>query len=62
MKPTVKYDDGNMLMWGCISTFRTGELVFIDSIIYKNKYLNILKNNLRKSAMKMGIVNTFKYC
>jgi hypothetical protein len=61
MKPTVKHDDGNMLMWGCNSTFGTGELVFIDSIMDKNKYLNILKNNLRKSAMKMGIANTFKY-
>lgn len=60
-KPTVKHGGGNVLVWGCISTFGTGELVFIDSIMDKYIYLNILKNNLRKSAMKMGIVDTFKY-
>ncbi|KOC70136.1 hypothetical protein WH47_08397, partial [Habropoda laboriosa] len=46
---------------GCISTFGTGELVFIRSIMDKNVYLNILKNNLLKSATKMGIQTTFKY-
>ena len=27
----------------------------------KNVYLNILKDNLHKSAMRMGIQSTFKY-
>lgn len=61
LKPTVKHGGGGVLVWGCISAFGPGELVFIDTIMDKNVYLNILKNNLHKSATKMGILNTFKF-
>jgi hypothetical protein len=50
-----------LFVWGFTSTLGTGELVFIDNIMEKNIYLNILKNNLRRSEMKMEILDTFKY-
>jgi len=37
-----------------------GELVFIDGILNKNKYLSILKDNL-KSANNMNIRSNFKF-
>lgn len=37
------------------------ELVFIDGILNKCKYLNILKQNLIKSAVNMNIHDIFKY-
>lgn len=48
-------------MWGCISTFGPGELVFINNTMDKYVYLNILNNNLRISAETMEISNTFKF-
>ena len=42
---------GSLMVWDCISSKgRMSELVFIDGILHKNKYLSILKDNLIKSA------------
>lgn len=49
------------MVWGCISTSGVGELVFIDGIVDKSKYLEILKQNLIKSATDMNIRGTFKF-
>ncbi|CAK9818687.1 Transposable element Tc1 transposase [Anthophora plagiata] len=38
-----------------------GELVFIDEIMDKIVYLNILKNNLKKSAEKLGLGRDFYF-
>lgn len=35
--------------------------MFIDDILYKNKYLNFLNKNVQKSATKMGIQISFKF-
>jgi len=48
------------MIWGCISSKGVGELVFIDGILDKNKYLSILKDNLIKSA-NMNIRGSFKF-
>lgn len=58
---TVKHGGGSVMVWGCISSYGVGNLVFIDGIMDKNHYLNILKNNLIQSAEKMGLNNTFKF-
>jgi len=41
--------------------FQVKELVFIDGILDKNKYLSILKDNLIKSANNMNIRDSFKF-
>ncbi|GBM62691.1 hypothetical protein AVEN_46509-1 [Araneus ventricosus] len=37
-----------------------GNLVFIENYMHQYKYINILKENLKISAQKLGIQNTFK--
>ncbi|GFY31304.1 transposable element Tcb2 transposase [Trichonephila clavipes] len=51
----VKYGGGSVLFWGCMSAGGVGELVFIDGIMDKMVYLEILKNNLQKSAVNVGL-------
>ncbi|GFV27065.1 uncharacterized protein TNCV_4853021 [Trichonephila clavipes] len=45
---TVKFGGGSVLVWGCMSAGRLGELAFIDGIMDKHVYLGILKDNLEK--------------
>lgn len=49
------------MVWGCMAASGTGNLVFINSTMDKWLYLNILKNNLKQSAERLGILNTFKF-
>lgn len=60
LQPTVKHGGGHVMVWGCISSKGVGNLVFIDEIMNQHSYLKILKENLRQSADKMGIKETFK--
>ena len=43
------------MVWGCMSAAGTGNLVFIDTVMDQNVYLNILKENLKQSALKLGM-------
>lgn len=61
LQPTVKHGGGKVMVWGCMSAAGVGELVFIDGNMNKEQYLQILKQNLHKSAEKLGIRNTFKF-
>ncbi|GBM43466.1 Transposable element Tc1 transposase [Araneus ventricosus] len=56
--PTVKY--GGIMVWGCFAASGMGNLVFIENNMDQYKYTNILKENLKISAQKLGIQNTFK--
>lgn len=60
LRPTVKHGGGSVMIWGCISTKGVGNLVFINGIMNQEQYLKILKENLKQSAEKMGILDTFK--
>ena len=60
-RATVKHGDGSVMVWGCISTAGVGELVFIDGILDKMKYLDLLKQNLIKSAVNTNIRNSFMF-
>ncbi|GFU71166.1 transposable element Tc1 transposase [Trichonephila clavipes] len=53
---TVKFGGGSVLVWGCMLA---GELAFIDGIMDKHVYLGILKDNLEKSASKLGLGSGF---
>lgn len=57
----MKHGGGNLIAWDCISTARRGQLIFIGRILYKIKFLDILKQNLRKGATNMGIQDSFKF-
>ncbi|GFT57113.1 transposable element Tc1 transposase [Trichonephila clavipes] len=57
--PTVKHGGGSVMVWGCMATSRVGKLVFIDGIMHKMAYLNILQNNLKESAYNLGLGSNF---
>jgi len=46
---------GSLMVWSCILSKGVDELVFIDGILDKNKYLNILKDNLIKRTNNMNM-------
>ncbi|GFT30506.1 transposable element Tc1 transposase [Trichonephila clavipes] len=60
LRPTVKYGEGNHIVWGCIASSGFGKLHFIDGIMNKYVYLDIFKRNLKQSASKLGILGYFK--
>lgn len=55
LKPTVKHGGGSVLLWGCMAASGTGNLEFIDRIMDKMLYMDILKRNLNQSAQKLGL-------
>ncbi|KAJ4432369.1 hypothetical protein ANN_20988 [Periplaneta americana] len=61
LQPAVKHGGGKVMVWGCLSAAGIEELVFIYGNMNKEQYLQILKENLHKSAKKLGIHNTFKF-
>ncbi|GBO16604.1 hypothetical protein AVEN_186310-1 [Araneus ventricosus] len=48
------------MVWGCFAASDMGNLVSIENNMDQYKYINILKENLKISAQKPGIQNTFK--
>ena len=61
LKPTVKHGGGSVFVWGCFSYHGIGNLVFIDSHLTGEKYVNILDNNLLPSARKFGLASSFVF-
>ncbi|GFX19529.1 transposable element Tcb2 transposase [Trichonephila clavipes] len=57
--PTVKHGGGTVMVWGCMAVLGVGKLVFIDGIMHKMAFLNILQNNLKESADKLGLGSNF---
>ncbi|GBM81557.1 Transposable element Tc1 transposase [Araneus ventricosus] len=55
--PTVKHGGGSIMVCGCFAASGMGNLVSL-KIIWTN--ISILKENLKISAQKLGIQNTFK--
>ncbi|GFV47694.1 transposable element Tc1 transposase [Trichonephila clavipes] len=57
--PTVKHGGGSVMVWECMAAPGVGKLVFIDGIMHKIAYLNILQNNLKESADNLGLGSNF---
>lgn len=57
--PTVKHGGGFVLVWGCMSANGVGNLVFIDGIMDKMKYLDILKKIFKQSVQKLNLGSSF---
>ena len=57
----VKHEGGSVMVWGCMAASDTGNLIFIDGILDKCKYLNILKSNLNESAHKLELLEDFHF-
>lgn len=59
LRATVKHGGGSVMVWGCMSAAGPGNLKIIDGIMNQNKYLDILKENLKPSVQKLGIEDRF---
>lgn len=59
--PTIKHGGGGVMVWGCMAASGVGELVFIDGTMDKMVFLNILKENLHKSADKLDLAGNFHF-
>ena len=59
--PTVKHGGGGIMVWGCMAADGVGQLQFIEDTMDKFAYLNILKENLRQSAAKLGLPTTYSF-
>ncbi|GFU21674.1 transposable element Tcb1 transposase [Trichonephila clavipes] len=60
LRPNVKYGRGSQIVWGCMANSGVRNLHFIDGIMNKYIYLDILNRNLKQSASKLGISGHFK--
>jgi hypothetical protein len=47
------------MLWGCFSAAGTGNLVWVEGIVKKEQYEKILKENLKQSAVKLGVGRRF---
>ena len=59
--PTVKYNGGSVMVWGCFAHCGVGFLHFIDGIMDRFLYREILEENLLKSAKKLGLKKKFVF-
>ncbi|GBM76663.1 hypothetical protein AVEN_206543-1 [Araneus ventricosus] len=60
LTPSVKHGGGSQMVLGCMSAVGVGNLHFIEGMMDKYMYLDILKQNLKQSAEKMGILPHYK--
>jgi transposase len=59
--PTVKHGGGSVFVWGCMAAKGVGNLAFIDGIMDRWVYLDILKKNLKKSARKLKMPAVYRF-
>lgn len=58
-RPTVKHGGQSVMVWGCMSAAGVENLHFVEGRMDKYQYINILKQNVRQSAEKLGILDNF---
>lgn len=61
LQPTVKHGGGSVMVCGCFSADGVGNLQIIEGIINQYKYIEILRNNLKESAERLGLKDTFQF-
>lgn len=49
------------MVWGCVSSAGVGNIHFIDGKMDRFQYLDILKQNVKQSAEKLGILDSFSF-
>ena len=59
--PTVKHNDGSVMVWACFSRSSVGNLCFIEGNMDRFLYREILRKNLLQSCQKLGLENSFVF-
>ena len=52
---TVKFGDGNIMVWGCMGWEGVGKLAEVEGRMDAIQYVDILENNLLPSLKESGI-------
>ena len=59
VKPIVKHGGGYVMVMGCFFSSDVGKLVFIERIMRKEDYFEILKSFILESAVIIGLKDSF---
>lgn len=59
--PTVKHGGGSIMLWGCMSAKGVGNIQFIDNVMDKFVYNDILRKNVKQSAAKLDMLPTYMF-
>ena len=55
----MKHGGGHVMVWGCMSADRVGELEVIEGNMNAEGCINVLRGNLTRSVVKLGIQDTY---
>lgn len=61
MRGTVKHGGGSVMVWGAMSYKGVGMMEFVEGIMNKEGYKDILQRNLRASTRKLRMGNSFVF-
>lgn len=53
--PTVKFGGGSVMLWGCVASAGTGNLVKVEGRMDSTQYQQILDNNVQESVTKLKL-------
>ena len=53
--PTVKYGGGSIMLWGCVASTGTGNLVKVEGHMNSSQYQQILDKNVQESVTKLKL-------
>ncbi|KAI4893691.1 hypothetical protein NFI96_000590 [Prochilodus magdalenae] len=53
--PTVKFGGGSIMLWGCVASTGTGNLVKVEGRMDSNQYQQILETNVQESVTKLNL-------
>uniref|UniRef100_A0AAZ3PZM2 Transposase n=1 Tax=Oncorhynchus tshawytscha TaxID=74940 RepID=A0AAZ3PZM2_ONCTS len=53
--PTVQFGGGSIMLWGCVASAGTGNLVKVEGHMDSTQYQQILGNNVEESVTKLNI-------
>ena len=52
---TVKHGGGSTMLWGCFAASGTGNLIWVHFIMKKEDHVDILNDNVKKSASSLAL-------
>lgn len=61
LRKTVKHGGGSIMVWGCFAANGVGELVLVDGIMTGSSYVDIVRENVKKSARNLHLGRRFLF-